>query len=257
LVLNPLSVVSRWKIADNLRRSLFEPATLLLLLAGWFIFPASAWLWTALTVAILLMPAYAALLVAMTRAPWGRRGFGLWFTDTMRTFGRQRLMGLRTLTFLLHDAWLALDAIARSLARGFVTRQRLLEWETAAEAKEAAGPRRAADFYLEALPVVAAGLLLVLGVARGPAFLVAAPVIGLWILAAPLAAWLSRPPRSSALVLQDSDERWLGSQAVRMWRYFREFSTPERHALIPDHVREDGLVAERLSPTNLGFLLNA
>ncbi len=257
LVLNPLSVVSRWKIADNLRRSLFEPATLLLLLAGWFIFPASAWLWTALTVAILLMPAYAALLVAMTRAPWGRRGFGLWFTDTMRTFGRQHLMALLTLTFLLHDALLAIDAIARSLARVFVTRQRLLEWETAAEAKEAAGPRRAADFYLEALPVVAAGLLLVLGVARGPAFLVAAPVIGLWILAAPLAAWLSRPPRSSALVLQDSDERWLGSQAVRMWRYFREFSTPERHALIPDHVREDGLVAERLSPTNLGFLLNA
>src|SRR5690606_2604743 len=99
LVLNPLSVISRWKILDNLRRSLFEPATLLLLLAGWFVFPSSALLWTALTVAILLMPAYAALLVAMTRAPWGRRGFGLWFTETMKTFGRQHLMALLTLTF--------------------------------------------------------------------------------------------------------------------------------------------------------------
>src|SRR5690606_18817798 len=236
----------------------FEPATMLLLLAGWFVFPASAWLWTALTVVMLLLPAYVALVVAMTRAPWGRRGFGLWLTDTMRTFGRQHLMALLTLTFLLHDALLAVDAIIRSLARVFFTRQRLLEWETAAEANEAAGgPRRAADFYLDALPIVAAGMLLVLGVARGPAFLVAAPIIGLWILAAPLAAWLSRAPRSTALVLDANDERWLRAQSVRMWRYFSEFSTPVRHALIPDHVREDGLVAERLSPTNLGFLLNA
>ena len=42
-----------------------------------------------------------------------------------------------------------------------------------------------------------------------------------------------------------------------MWRYFREFSTARRNWLIPDHVREDGVAAERLSPTNLGFLLNA
>src|SRR5690606_1080614 len=161
--------ISRWKILDNLRRSLFEPATLLLLLAGWFVFPSSALLWTALTVAILLIPAYAPLLVAMTPAPCGHRRFGLCFTEPTKKFSRQHLMALLTLTFLLHDALLAIDAIVRSLARVFVTRQRLLEWETAAEANEAAGGRRrAADFYLDALPVVAAGLLLVLGVARGP-----------------------------------------------------------------------------------------
>jgi cyclic beta-1,2-glucan synthetase len=257
LIPNDISAISRWKILDNLRRSLFEPATLLLLLAGWLVFPQSAALWTVLTVAMLLLPAYASLLVSFTRAPWGRSGFGAWARDTASTFGRQHLMALLNFTYLLHDALLAMDAIVRSLARVFVTRQRMLEWETAAEAREAAGPRRAADMYLDALPVVAAALLLVLGLVRGPAFLVAVPVIMLWIIAGPLATWLGRPPRTGPAHLAPEDETWVRQHGVRMWRFFREHGTAERNGLIPDHVTEDGLVAERISPTNLGFLLNA
>jgi hypothetical protein len=206
---------------------------------------------------MLLLPAYASLLVSFTRAPWGRTGFGAWLRDTANTFARQHLMALLNFTYLLHDALLAIDAIVRSLARVFVTRQRMLEWETAAEAREATGPRRAVDVYLEALPVVAAALLLVLGIARGPAFPVAVPVILLWILAGPLATWLSRPPRVHAHHLEADDATWLREHAVRMWRYFSEHSAANRHGLIPDHVTEDGVVAERISPTNLGFLLNA
>ena len=257
LIQNSISTISRWKILDNLRRSLFEPATLLLLLAGWFVFPQQAALWTLLTVVMLLLPAYASLLVSLTRAPWGRAGFSLWLADTMRTFGRQHLMALLNLTFLLHDALVAIDAIVRSLARVFVTRQRLLEWETAAEAREATGQKRAADLYLDALPIVAASILLVLGVARGPAFLLAVPVIALWIIAGPLAMWLSRAPRVKALTVEGADGLWLRGHALRMWRFFREYATDARHGLIPDNVTEDGVIAERLSPTNLGFLLNA
>ena len=61
----------------------------------------------------------------------------------------------------------------------------------------------------------------------------------------------------SIVAVPKEDEVWLRSHAWRMWRYFREFSTARRNWLIPDHVSEDGVVAERLSPTNLGFLLNA
>ena len=65
------------------------------------------------------------------------------------------------------------------------------------------------------------------------------------------------PPRSGAANLAAEDESGCASTALRMWRYFREHGTAERNGLIPDHVTEDGLVAERISPTNLGFLLNA
>jgi cyclic beta-1,2-glucan synthetase len=256
-VVNHFSVISRWKILDNLRRSLLEPATLVLLLAGWFVLRGGAGLWTALSVAMLLLPIYAGLAVAMLRAPWGRAGFVQWCKDTGRTFARQHLMVVLTLTFLLHDALLALDAIVRSLSRVFVTRRRLLEWETAAETRNASGPKRAADVYLDWSPAMVIALVGVLVAFRPSSLPAAAPVLALWMCARPLAAWLSRAPRPSVAAVSVEDEGWLRTQACRMWRYFREHSTASRHWLIPDHVREDGVAAERLSPTNLGFLLNA
>ncbi len=45
--------------------------------------------------------------------------------------------------------------------------------------------------------------------------------------------------------------------ADRIWRFFHDWSTASTNWLIPDSVREDGTVELRLSPTNLGMLLNA
>ncbi len=257
LVENHSSVIARWKILDNLRRSLFEPAMLVLLLAGWLVLPGHAAIWTALSVAMLVLPAWTGLAVSLLRAPWGRSGFWRWSRDTLRTLARQHAMVALTLTFLLHDALLALDAIVRSLSRVFVTRTRLLEWETAAESRDTRGPRRAADLYLEWSPLMALSMAAVLAAVQPSALAAAAPVLTLWFCAGPLAAWLSRAPRGSVIDLTSEEETWLRTQAWRMWRYFREFSTEGRHWLIPDHVHEDGAVAERLSPTNLGFLLDA
>ena len=257
MVPNHSRAISRWKILDNLRRSLFEPTTLLLLLAAWFVLPGNSAFWTALSVAMLLLPVYATLAVSLLRAPWGRTGFVRWCKDTLRTFARQHGMVVLTLTFLLHDALLAVDAIVRSLSRVFVTRQRLLEWETAAETRDAAGPKRAADAYLDWSPLLALVLLALVGILRPAALSSAAPVLAMWMCARPLAAWLSRAPRRTVVTFSAGDESWLRVEAWRLWRYFREFSTVGRHWLIPDHVREDGVTDERLSPTNLGFLLNA
>ena len=257
MVDNHFSAISRWKIFDNLRRSLLEPAALLLLLAGWFVLPGGAVLWTAVSVAMLLLPVYAGLVVSLLRAPWGHTGFLRWCASTAQSFARQHLMVAFTLTFVMHDALLALDAIVRSLSRMFVSRKRLLEWETAAEARDAGGTKRAADVYLAWLPAMVLVLLVALVLIRPASVWAAAPVLALWLCARPLAAWLSRAPALGRVVVSADDEAWLRTQAWRMWRYFREFSTAQRNWLIPDHVREDGIAAERLSPTNLGFLLNA
>ncbi len=257
IVRNHSSLIARWKILDNLRRSLLEPAMLLLLLAGWLVLPGSAALWTALSVAMLVLPAWTGLAVSLVRAPWGRTGFWRWCASTMRTFARQHGMVVLTLTFLLYDALLAVDAIARSLSRVFVTRQRLLEWETAAETRDARGPKRAADLYLDWSPLIVLALVAAIAALRPDAMWAATPVLALWACARPIAIWLSRAPRQGAVHLSADEDAWLRVQAWRMWRYFREFSTDRRNWLVPDHVREDGVAAERLSPTNLGFLLNA
>ena len=64
---NPLSGLSRWKILDNLRRSLVPAALMLLLLMGWTVLP-SGWLWTAVVLGIMLIPILAAALLALERA---------------------------------------------------------------------------------------------------------------------------------------------------------------------------------------------
>jgi hypothetical protein len=257
VVENSISAISRWKIVDNLRRSLFEPATLLLLLAGWFVLPEPAYVWTLVSVAMLLMPAYAHLVVSVANAPWGHRGFGAWAKDTVKAFGREHLLIVLHVTYLLHDALLAIDAIVRSLARVFVTRQRLLEWETAAEAQSSSRRKGAADVYLEWGPFLAIAIAVALWIVRPAAMPTAAPVLVLWTAARALAIWLGRAPRNATVNLTAEDDRLLRAHAVRIWRFFREFGQERSNWLVPDHITECGTIAERISPTNLGFLLNA
>ena len=61
-------------------------------------------------------------------------------------------------TFLAHQALLSMDAVVRTLVRRMITRQRLLEWETAAEAELAGEKRTMLDIYLNWTPAVALGL---------------------------------------------------------------------------------------------------
>ena len=70
--------------------------------------------------------------------------------------------------------------------------------------------------------------------------------------------WLNLPTRAMRAETSDKDEMFLARTALRTWRYFAEFSTEEHHWPIPDNVQvEPAVVAGRMSPTNLGFLLNA
>ena len=50
------SAIDRWKIIDNLRRSLLMPAILLLLVLGWLWLPGSPLVWTGIALAPLLLP---------------------------------------------------------------------------------------------------------------------------------------------------------------------------------------------------------
>jgi hypothetical protein len=254
-VSNPLGAIARWKILDNLRRTVIELSTLGLLLVSWLALPAPV-LWTLAAVALWLVPTYARLLLALTRIP--RRGAALrpWIVVTIGSFLRAHVIAGLQFAYLLHDALLSLDAIGRALVRMFVTRQRLLEWETAAEA--AMRTRGATDVYLEWSPVGAAGLGVLLAWVRPGALWAAALLLVMWVSAGAIARWLNRRPRIAASAdLTDADTRFLREQALRTWHFFSAHSSHRNNWLVPDSVRESGPVADRLSPTNLGLLLNA
>jgi len=251
---NPISLVSRWKIFDNLRRSLVEPATFALLLFGWFVMNHPV-LWTFAAICILFVPAWVELLFGLTRAAVAGQ-----LRDARDAVGNlltSNFTVLLTLTLLAHQTMLSLDAVVRALVRGLVTRERLLEWETAAEA-ELGHKRTAIDRYIDWMPFLAVALGIALWLTRPHALLAASPIFLLWACSKPLAVWLNTSPVEPPPEMTRSDERLLRKSAVYIWRYFVELSNEEQNWLVPDNVQEEPLkVATSISPTNVGLLLNA
>jgi cyclic beta-1,2-glucan synthetase len=254
---NPISLISQWKILDNLRRSLLEPALLILLVGSWFYLPGPPRYWTGATIAMFFIPAWSGVFFAAFRAPHGRRALVAWARDTLDNFAQGNAVAVMNLAFLLHQALLSLDAIVRSVARILFTGRRLLEWETAAESEAAAGPKSTVDVYLEWTPWIALALAAAIWRVRPSVLPVAAPVLAMWIASRAFSGWLNRRPRSGRCELGIEDQQLLETAGESICRFFRDWSSPATNWLIPDNVREDGAAEMRLSPTNLGLLLDA
>ena len=252
---NTLSLISQWKILDNLRRSLVEPAMFLLLVLGWLVLgrPAS---WTVVAIVLLFLPAWVQFAFELGRAAVLKRATIA--LDAWDGFLDANVSDWLTLTFLAHQALLSIDAVVRTLVRRVITRQRLLQWETAAQAELAGYKRTVLDIYLDCTPALALGLFFLIWFTHRRAVIAALPILLLWAFSKPVSMWLNRPPRAPRKQASERDQRFLRLSGLRIWRYFAEFSTEEHHWLIPDNVQEDPAnIAARISPTNLGFLLNA
>jgi cyclic beta-1,2-glucan synthetase len=253
---NPISFLSRWKIVDNLRRSLVEPGIFLLFVLGWAILPGRPLYWTLVTVAILFVPPWFQFAFSSARAIAAGRLSA--FRDAMEALGTSTISVLLTLTFLAHQTLLSADAVLRTFYRRMVSRERLLEWETAAEAEMGTRKLTFVDVLLNWTPAVALIVGVVVYLSDRRAIFCAAPILLLWAFSKPIALWLNRPPRPREADLSGQDERFLRREALHIWRYFATHSNPEQNWLIPDNVQEEGdKVAARTSPTNIGLLLNA
>lgn len=255
LVPNPISLVSKWKIVDNLRRSLVEPATFALLIAGWFWLPGGARFWTLTTVAMLFAPIYFRLVFSLAKAVFTKR----WMEarESSIDFLTSHISIFLNIAFLLHQALVALDAIIRTVIRSNITHSRLLEWETATEAELGIRKRTPVDIYLDWIPAISVllGLCLIWKPRAAP---YALPFIASWILSKIISIWLNRSPHPEDFDLKKEEIRFLRDVALRTWRYFKDFSNETNGWLIPDNVQlEPYRVADRLSPTNYGLLLNS
>jgi cyclic beta-1,2-glucan synthetase len=256
MVKNPISNISRWKIFDNLRRSLVETMTLILLVAGWLGLPGGPLYWTLVTVILLFAPSLVSLVFSVGRA-WASPQKGE-VQEAFVGFGQNLTITLINLAFLPHQMLMALDAIIRSLVRSFITGQRLLEWETAAQAESTGGKTTPVDRYLQATPIVTIGIALVIAIVHRQSLLVAAPLLLLWLFESAITAWLNAPPRDDRQRLTTKQHEFLREMALRTWRFFYEFGGPAHNYLVPDNVEEHELFeAARVSPTNFGLLLNA
>ncbi len=254
-----IAALGWWKIFDNLRRALVAPGYAVLLALGWIVVPVPV-SWTFAVLSLLVAPE---LLPGLTEL-WQRPPkLPLWthLTTVVRSTARRLTRLALWLTFLPFEATIAVDAAVRSLWRMFYSRQRLLEWQTAAaiEGGAAAGVGRTLRrmWVGPALAVTVASLLLTMG-APG-ARVSAGPILLLWLLS-PLVAWrVSRPLRIDAKPLPDGDVPFLRRVARLTWRFFEVFVGAQEYWLPPDNFQElpGHRVAHRTSPTDMGLALLA
>ena len=268
----PIPVIGRFKMLDNLRRTLSAPAAFLTLLAAWTLPGASPGLWTGFVLATMALPALLHVLAGLIPR---RRGISK--RSHLRAVAEDLVISVAqvvlSVTFLAHQAWLMTDAILRTLWRLTVSRRRLLQWVTAAQAKAGLSLDLAA-FYrqmdggltfaaLAAFAVaVAAAWAHRHGQGPGPGSWTVwcwpAPLLALWALAPAVARWISLPPALAEEEPLDRDEaQSLRLLARRTWGFFETFVGAEDHALPPDNFQDlpKPVVAHRTSPTNLGLYL--
>jgi cyclic beta-1,2-glucan synthetase len=258
LVQNPISTVSRWKIFDNLRRSLVEPITFLLLVFGWFFLPGGARYWTIGVLILLLLPSLVQFGFNVGRAVL-KFSLPTFFSGISTLWGSLGF-ALINLVFLPHQMLLSIDAIVRATMRR-LSGKYLLEWETAAQA-ESGKSKSSLDLYLQLSPLVsvllAGGIFLAHRHDLLHTLAPAAPILIIWAVAPLLVLWLDSSPIRLEGPLSAADTHFLREQALLIWRYFGEFGGADNHWLIPDNVEEKGLLQVRkLSPTNLGMLFNS
>ncbi|HEY2713219.1 MAG TPA: glucoamylase family protein [Chthoniobacterales bacterium] len=249
--INPLSAFHRWKILDNLRRSLVPPTTVALLLAGWLLTPMPL-LWSGIIAALMLWPALNSIFSLLVHPPLP--GTRFWREPRDRF-----LRSLLTLIFLVDYAGMALDAIARVAYRRVRSGQFLLEWETAQDVHQSAKNEQQ-RFVLARLWIPTACSLLLVGAATKGAStsLAAGPFLILWAIFPLVVTLINRPATSwRGGILTQDDRKFLRTAARRTWRYFDDFVGPQTSWLPPDNVQEIPMreIFMRTSPTNIGLCI--
>ena len=250
--------IARWKMIDNLRRTLSPPFLLATLVAAWTLPSVSSGVWTAFALACVIIPIALPVLDQLLPRRQGisKRSHLRNVVNDMATAFAHVCIGL---ALLAHQAWLMLDATVRTLARVYFTRRNLLEWTTAAQAKSM-GDVGLAGFYrqMASSVVIAAATAGAVWVLEPDAVPLAAPFVVVWFFAPLIARAVSLPPPElTAENLSTDDVETLRLTARRTWLFFETFVSPEDNGLPPDNFQDDPqpVVAHRTSPTNIGMYL--
>jgi cyclic beta-1,2-glucan synthetase len=246
---NPLSAISRWRILDNLRRSMVPVASILLLLLGWIISSAPG-AWSLVVGVAVAIPAVAPLLDRLLRRIQGT-------VSGWKGANDELLKAIVMIAFLPHQALLAIDAVARSSYRRLVSRRNMLEWQTA-ELAASASHQHLTSTMRQMIGISAFSALLTVALILHHTFAPVSLFVVLWISSPALLYWLSRPSSDTTKkILLHENRHLLRGLARQTWRFFDDLVGPATHWLPPDNtqVALNIEVAQRTSPTNIGLWL--
>ena len=255
---NPLTGLSRWKILDNLRRSVTPVALTLLLLLGWTVL-SPAWFWTMSVIGIILIPSFIISILDLLRKP-GDVLLGQHLAGAAGSAAGRFAQTAFSFACMPYEAFFSLDAIVRTAWRMLITHRRLLEWNPSSDTDRRGRTGLAGSYRaMWTAPVLAAAAAVYLAFSMPAALAVAVPILGLWFASPAVAWWISRPLARRGARLSADQTFFLRNLSRKTWSFFEHFVGPEDHWLPPDNYQEQpvAVVAHRTSPTNMGLALLA
>ena len=253
---NPVSALSRWKIFDNIRRSLVPLTITTLLLIGWLAMP-SALFWTIIVSGIIIVPIVITAIWDIISKPQD-----VIIKHHIRNFIRNIadifIKTLFSLITLPYEAFSNLMAISRTLWRMLISKKSLLEWNPSAYEGKSQRTGLAASYskmWIE--PILATAVVLYLMMLAPDKLIIAGPIILLWLVAPLITWWTSNPLAKQVSVLTHQQNIFLRKIARKTWSYFERFVEWEDNWLPPDNFQERPVIAiaHRTSPTNIGLSL--
>lgn len=251
---NPLSGLSKWKIFDNLRRSLVAPSLFLFLIVGWLLNPSNALMYSMLAAVFVfsstLIQAITGIIGWKSELGW-REQFRV-YVERLKKTAEQAFYSA---AFVPHKALQMMDAIARTLVRLTITRKKMLQWETAAAVEQRLGKNRWAHIQqLAVCSVVAVALFAIL---PRSALWAAGPWLVIWLFAPLTAHWISTSWNRVQKNFPIADQSWLRQVVSGTWGFFERYVNADGNWLPPDNVQyfPKETVAFRISPTNEGLFL--
>ncbi|MGB4589336.1 MAG: glucoamylase family protein [Clostridiaceae bacterium] len=258
-VSNPLSYVSKYKMLDNLRRSLVSPALMILLLAGVTVLPGSSFFYMGIVILTLAFPLFIGLL-------------GVLFSGGFRIHRLKRhlpgFFGFKaslfqfflSVVFLPYAAYVALNAILVTLYRVLVTKKNMLEWVTFADV-ELMNTDSMENYVRTMGPSASVGIVMVIlsYFLKPEGLMISVPFLLIFLASPYIAYMISKDKSDKEELLFEEDLISLRKTARKTWRYFEEFSNAKNNYLAPDNFQVDPPrgITNRTSSTNIGFGLLA
>lgn len=251
---NGLSLLSKWKIFDNLRRSLVPLALVLLFIFGW-VFSPSPLFWTNAILLLIAFPALVGFLWDLCMKPKDVI-FSQHFIYSFRTAKDRFVQLIINITTLPYEAYLNMDAIIRTVWRMFISGKHLLQWNPFTNE-----PKRRSVLlaYVKMwfAPFFAGCIFIYLTFYSASTLVFAMPLLIAWSLA-PFFTWfISRPAEMKEADVSKSQSIYLRKLSRKIWAFFETFVTAEDNWLPPDNYQEQPVerIAHRTSPTNIGLAL--
>ncbi|TLP72857.1 GH36-type glycosyl hydrolase domain-containing protein [Maribacter sp. ACAM166] len=257
-VRNKLSLLSRWKIIDNLRRSLLPISLLSIFIFGWSVLP-KPWFWTLAVTIIILLPVMAAAFLKLIRPP-DDLDFNAHISEVGSSVKEVLLRFVFGIAVLPYETYRFTDAIIRTTWRMLVSNKKLLEWTPSTDAFRQS-KNSIWSIYLRMWigPVLAFLCLLLFVFSNSPAFFTSIPILILWFVS-PYITWrLSRTEKEESLDLTLTQKDFLHKSARKTWSFFVQFVNEGENWLPPDNFQQhpNPVIAHRTSPTNIGLSLLA